>query len=73
MLLLWIEKQSSHGCLLKYLESSDANIMIRGNYWERVIWWKKQASKQLLMMNVWEGFSDRNFFFHCQFATLEMY
>ena len=50
-----------------------ANIMVRGNYFERVIWGKKQARKQLLMMNVSEGFSDHNVLLHCLFAALEKY
>ena len=30
LLLVWIEKQSSRGCLLEYCKSSGTNIMMRG-------------------------------------------
>ena len=55
LLLHWIEKRSSRGCLLEHLESSVTNIVMRGLIVSQLLWveTEKQRKKgeKILMMN----------------------
>ena len=53
VLLYWIEKQSSHRCILENLESSGANIMMRVNYCECYL--REVTSKQTTLVDEFIG------------------